>query len=365
MDLAKRLALLLASLLVVLFVAEGVARWSETGPGPPRVSEAREDLPSLDGALELSEPNLSGLYRGTYYRTNSLGLRGPEYAPEPEPGTFRIVVGGDSVTAGSGVEEGDAYPSLLEEMLNADPPPSAPPVRFEVINLGLSGVNAGYVMERIDRFGRLLGARLHVYGFTVNDIDGRHYRALPPPEGLLSEGDLYRRMLRFRDSPSALLRSLWPRAVLLWEAESVEQFEERRLARMKSEFELNYFENPKAWGAFDAALARAASDAAERRVCFHVLLHTNLRKLGPDYRFHDINAHVAEAARAKGLGVSESYPFFEGRAGGEFWVGLYDTHPNAEGHALLARALHEGLRELPARCWRLRGFGTPSYSSSR
>jgi hypothetical protein len=39
-------------------------------------------------------------------------------------------------------------------------------------------------------------------------------------------------------------------------------------------------------------------------------------------------------------------PDFQGQRGPELWVSTYDQHPNAQGHAIAARALLPFVREL-------------------
>jgi lysophospholipase L1-like esterase len=67
--------------------------------------------------------------------TNELGFREPRL-PGPKPdGTTRIVALGDSFTHGYGVEEDEAFPRVLEELLDEHDERR----RYEVINLGVPG----------------------------------------------------------------------------------------------------------------------------------------------------------------------------------------------------------------------------------
>ena len=354
MSMAPRIGLLLGTLVCVLLLAEGMARLLERsaarGAPPPERAPELEGLPRLEGVLGFAEPNVRGVHLGVLYRTNSLGLRGPEYALEPPPGTFRILIAGDSVTAGWGVEEEDAYPVRLAAMLKEDPPEAAPGVRFEVINLGLPGVNAEFSARRLARFAETYDADLLIYGFTTNDINGPHYRKRERP-GSLSDHELAVRMGRFRDSPSGLVRVLWPRIVLLLEQEAFEAARRERLAHGEAELRENYFENPDAWNDFALAIERVSHVARSRQVCGHVLLHTHLSQLGEGHAYHDIYRRVAETARSQGLTVTETYPSFASRDETGLWVHPFDVHPNAEGHSLLAEALYKRLLELPASCW--------------
>jgi lysophospholipase L1-like esterase len=64
-----------------------------------------------------------------------------------------------------------------------------------------------------------------------------------------------------------------------------------------------------------------------------------------------IYERIASAATERGLTVTESFPYFRGHNPKSLHVGPTDTHPNAAGHRILARALLEGLQSLPSRCW--------------
>jgi acyl-CoA thioesterase-1 len=55
-----------------------------------------------------------------------------------------IVAVGDSLTAGYGVDEGDAYPALLEEKLRADG------YNYKVVNAGVSGETSSGTLSRME-----------------------------------------------------------------------------------------------------------------------------------------------------------------------------------------------------------------------
>ena len=79
------------------------------------------------------------------------GLDWPLRAAEPT--TKTLVCFGDSLTAGYGLESAatDAYPALLQDKLDALPPPAgAPAVRWRVVNAGLSGETTAGGARRID-----------------------------------------------------------------------------------------------------------------------------------------------------------------------------------------------------------------------
>jgi lysophospholipase L1-like esterase len=358
----SRAALLLGTLVLILLVGEGVARLMATRKaGSAASAQARPDLPVLKDVLDIAKPNVRGLYQGVLHRTNSQGVRGPEYSEWPAAGSFRILLAGDSVTMGWAVEEPLAYPQVLERLLHES---DASGRRYEVVNLGIAGVNARFSTRRLLRFAELYHPDLVIYGFTLNDIEGPAYRTLPKQDRKALSQQTWRRALRFNDSPSYLLRELWPRWIMVLEWSVFHPPEAERIAPQAAEWRKNYFENPDAWRDFTAALDEHAAGARARGICGHVFIHTHLTELVPAHRNRPIYARVAAAARARGLGVTESFPHLVGRDNQALWVNAFDVHPNQEGHAILAQALFEGLEKLPAACWRAHSGGAPALDSA-
>ncbi len=359
----SRVALLLGTIVLIGVTLEGAARiLVATKARPATPSNPHPNLPVLRDILEIAKPNVRGIYQGVLHRTNSRGVRGPEYSERPDGHVFRILISGDSVTMGWAVEEELAYPRVLERLLEESDESGR---RYEVVNLGIAGVNARFATNRIVRFADLYHPDLIVYGFTLNDIEGPSYRKLPVKDRKALSQTTWRRALRFNDSPSYLLRELWPRWIMVLEWDVFHPPEAERIAPQAAEWRENYFENPEAWADFTAALDEHAAEARSRGICGHVFLHTHLTELIPEHRNLPIYDHVAEAARERGLTVTESFPDFVGRDNEALWVNAFDVHPNADGHAILAQALFEGLKDLPLTCWRGHSSRAPAAGSSR
>ena len=152
--------------------------WAKSGPK----TVDGQQLETFTSLQQIVRANVHGIYHEVVHRTNSRGLRGPEYTPRPSPGTFRIGITGDSVTMGSGVREEDVYYVRLEELLNADG--TGPPA--EVLNMGMAGINTRVAIERLRRKAAHYKPHLFVYGFTLNDIEGKAERK---GEGKDEEGE--------------------------------------------------------------------------------------------------------------------------------------------------------------------------------
>jgi lysophospholipase L1-like esterase len=316
--------LALASLLLSLALAEWALRFHEGLGEPPAAVPGGEGLAQLRDVLELGRPNALGLYKGQVHRTNAYGFRGPEPALTKPPGVFRIVVIGDSMTMGEGVAEDETYATGLERSLRR-----AGGDRFEVLNLGLSGINLRDSLDSRLPTGLKLEPDLLVYGFTVNDLEGlpSYRRSYVPPT-----------------------QTSWR---VLWLTRAARLALRERFAldgSYRAELEENYFRNPPVWHEFDSDLRRLALHAKHREICAEVFLHAQLF----DHRdwLEPIFAQVERAAREVGLHVTSSVPDFEDVDVEKLWIARGDAHPDAEGHRILARALERGLAALPDACWK-------------
>ncbi len=327
-DLAEVVGWIAGGLVLGLLLLEAIARtlWEDEWQDPTRGDALREQgLPVYESILELAQANSRGVHRNVLHRTNHLGVRGPEYTPEPAEGVLRIAVTGDSITMGAGVAEEDRYTNQLARRLGEG---------FEVLNVGLSGLNAGSAVERLAVLNRSYDAQLFVYGFTLNDIEGDAYRARHEAPKDFARG--YWTLIDAVERQPSYFR----RFLLAW------QLERNRPSGGDREVVENYLENPAAWTAFEASLDRFAELSQRRGPCGHVLIHTHLGQLDEEHPYLAVYDRVEAAAVRRGLGVTQSFPDFaalEATSPRALWVRLFDPHPNRKAHATLAEALHGGL----------------------
>lgn len=108
-----------------------------------------------------------GWFAGVPVAINGLGFRDDrEYPLQKSPGTFRILVFGDSVTFGHGTLSETTYPFLLEQRLKA----WRPDVRWEVWNLGVPGYNTAQELAYLREVGPIYQPDLVIVGFYPNDL---------------------------------------------------------------------------------------------------------------------------------------------------------------------------------------------------
>jgi hypothetical protein len=340
--LPAKLGLAAASLVFVFLAAEGGARvmWEirmervrEGQAGGRRsVPEELAHLPEIRGLFAVSKPNVRGRMGGVLFETNRFGFRGPDRSLEKPAGVFRVAVVGDSVTMGYGVRYEDTYAARIELALAE----MRPGQRFEVIDVGLSGLAIGAAVDRFEELALRFDPDLIVYGYTLNDIEGEHYR---------QSNSSKRELEAIYASPLRLWRLVgpsWKNLVdLLFAPTGSYQYE----------LDQNYFHNPEAWRAVELGLDRLAALATQRGACVVVLLHTRLESLHFLHPYHAYYDAVASAAGERGFAVARSFEHFRGNPATSLWVTAFAPHPNPRGHALLSEALAEELAGLPEGCW--------------
>lgn len=158
----KNLLLLAASLVLALLGLEAATRLFFL-PLPvvadPVLGYRRAPGMTLAYTQENDHPVLSTF--------NRRGFRGPDFTPEPAPGTLRVAVLGDSFVASEAVEEDRTFPRLAEARWNAAHSRPA-----EVLNYGVSGYSP--VQEFLLLKDEVLAARpdaVYLFFFPTNDIE--------------------------------------------------------------------------------------------------------------------------------------------------------------------------------------------------
>jgi len=96
--------------------------------------------------------------------TNNMGFRGRDIG-EKKPGTYRIVMLGDSFTMGEGVPDGSTFPLLVEKYLNA-----AGGRKYEVVNLGVESYAPVLEYSLLKRMIAQLKPDMVVLNFDMSDM---------------------------------------------------------------------------------------------------------------------------------------------------------------------------------------------------
>jgi lysophospholipase L1-like esterase len=170
----KKLALILASVLVALLAAELLVR---AVGAAPKVYAIRKGRFQLSHNPKIGYEPVPLVYTGrdlSFYdylgASNSLGFRDRDHAVAKPAGVYRIVVLGDSIAAGLHVERNeDVFPPILERLLNQAG------LRAEVINLAVSGYNTQQEVELLRDKGLQYHPDLVLVAYTMSSrehLDG-------------------------------------------------------------------------------------------------------------------------------------------------------------------------------------------------
>jgi lysophospholipase L1-like esterase len=151
-----------------LVVAEAALR--VLGPSravsqPRGLYEFRPDRKWLYGLRPGAEGTVERM-GNVHYRANADGFRDRVYARPKPPGVFRVVVLGDSIAFGFGVDEQETFPKVLEALAEG-----ASEQRVEVVNLGVSGYNAYTEAALLADVGVTYEPDLILVQFCVNDLN--------------------------------------------------------------------------------------------------------------------------------------------------------------------------------------------------
>lgn len=96
--------------------------------------------------------------------TNAYGLRMREITVTKPPETIRVAVMGDSCTFGWMIREEDAYPRVLETLLNENSP-----AHYEVLNFGVPGYTSYHGLQQYYRLVKQFRPDILILAYGFND----------------------------------------------------------------------------------------------------------------------------------------------------------------------------------------------------
>jgi len=200
--------LLISSTFLGIFLLEILVRVLDVHPKP------LDPLPIPSYQLS-QDPTISYEYRPNYtpdsepydnshlgYQINGAGFRDYDYREEKPKDVYRIIVLGDSTTAGNSISNiENTYTKQLEKKLNAT---SSTKIRYEVLNMGVGGYHTMQEVQTLKVKGLKYKPDLVLLTFCVNDYDmradGGVYWALKRANPLINENhwsSLYNLLVRY------------------------------------------------------------------------------------------------------------------------------------------------------------------------
>lgn len=253
---------------------------------------------------------------------NSLGHRDHEFSRTKPADTFRILVVGDSLTYGQGIEKlDDLYTEILEKRLNQEDGRK----RFEVLNVSERGYNVQDYLDVMRDKGLTYDPDLIVIGFYINDIEASdrnrpEFRFLP-----YRVHWFFSRLSFFYHYAYTGLNQLL-------------------VGRRYLKYRLHYT-NPESedWKRFTPLWKELLSLGQEKGIRTAVMILPLTSFLNDEHPFISAYDNVAALSKACGAEVLNIFPFLKGLKPKDLEVGLTDGHPNEAAHRIFAQAFYDFL----------------------
>lgn len=287
----------------------------------------------LDGRLFWHKPDLE-LDLGSFkMRTNALGFRGPAATAQKPADRFRILVLGDSVAFGWGVDEEHTFLRRFESDWNA-----THERKIEVLNAGHLVYDSVQQQALLRDQGLSLSPDLVLLVYVVNDIEPSRDlveeallgKAPDPQEAVPDAGDLWTSLAAAARAVS--LSALGELFVL--QSDPMARFQRAAGADVVYAPE-KFGKGPRGWPRSQRALLQMRDLCQERSIPFVVLDHTRPQLLP-----------LQPFCAANGIPCGD-LRFADKELELPMYNSSKDTHANRLGHDLLLRKLQTAAAAMP------------------
>jgi lysophospholipase L1-like esterase len=318
----KKILLSLASVIFFILVVEIVLRLTYpflANYNTEMARYAKELKVIIDENFFRHRPNKAGTYYGVEIKTNSMGWREDKgYQSEKPSEVKRLIVLGDSITLGWGVESSQAYPKVLEKLLNSD---TTLTFKYEVINTGVGNYNTRLELEMLKRT-LAYNPDIIILGYSINDAEMWHKQSA----AALVLGNY-----------SYLYGFLWDKLFNIGNKLGINK-------NYKKYYQKLYTSDNKGKSQFENSFSTIVSIAKERRSPLIFLNIPDLHKTNP-YPFNEINDYIENLVSTNNIPYLNLLDAVKGIKPTRLWVSDEDPHPNATAHSIYANKIYHFLKE--------------------
>ncbi len=263
-----------------------------------------------------NRPNGHAFLMGHDVQISSQGLRDREFSLAKPPGTYRIMMLGDSTTFGWGVAANDTASKVLERELNAARVPGYK--RFEVLNTGVGNYDTVQEMTYYKTAGRDFHPDLVVLVFFINDPEPVPVQRRIP---LMDRSYL---VAYVQNRFDGVLRRIGARPD--WRAYYASLYEDDK----------------PGFQACKAALRELAELTRADHAKLIVALLPELHEINREYPFTAAHQKIKDIVAAENVPAIELIDGLRLHGPEEtLWVTPLDDHPSAKAHALIAAQLRD------------------------
>jgi len=260
-------------------------------------------------------PNKSGFYYGAEIKTNADGFRDYNYRAEKGSDAYRILMLGDSITLGWGVNFSDTFPKMMEKRLNN----LSPGKKFEVINTGVGNYNTQMEVELLKAKGLKYKPDLIILNYYINDAEltkKPNFFAYPLKSGSYLYAFLW-------DKISNLILRLSRDNYLVFYSRLYEDSFEGKKIMLQSINELS-------------------SISKERNIKLLIVAYPEFHNF-KNYSFGYVTDTIKNASLSNRVPFLDLLPYYANTSPESVWVSYEDAHPNALGNSIAANAVTDFL----------------------
>lgn len=269
------------------------------------------------------------------YEYNSAGFRDREHSKQKSSKVTRVIVIGDSVTEGAGVEASEIFSSQLQRLL--DP-------QHEVINLGMSGLNTPQEVHVLEVEGLGYDPDIVIMNFVLNDCD------------FFSEFHAAKQFTQDKNAKIGLLGDIGidPRIKRLLKSSAFIYFVKSRVEHLvgmitgkeDSDYYRHLWSQDYCYQRMTEGFDRLKDLRAKHSFEVHLIIWPLLVDYKP-YAFAPIHQRVKQEAETRGFKVFDLVETFASLSYRKLQVTAEDNvHPNGVGHRAAAEAYREWMQKI-------------------
>ncbi len=285
-----------------------------------RYSKEIKTLSTTEGVSHEHLPNKESFLYGVEIKTNSLGFRDQETQFKKPKNTKRILLIGDSVTLGWGVNQSDIYSEVLESMLNQKSATSGSATRYEVLNAAVGNYNTEMEVKMLRRY-LFLEPDAIVIGFFPND--GEKTKIIKP--GLSYE--LKKRLY--------LYPFFWDKLTKIKFALSKQQI---------SQIHQYYTEEYGGRERIEKSFQELKQISTEQKIPVYIVIIPSFYNEFDNYDLGYVHQFIEDQCLQNGFTCIDTLEKFKNYKLPEVIVSAEDAHPNTRGHHLIAEKTFEVMK---------------------
>jgi hypothetical protein len=269
-------------------------------------------------------PSSSAHLMGVEISLNSLGDRGPELQNPKIPDCKRVLVMGSSITMGWGVPFEKTFTATTESLLNSNKP-FGPKISFEFVNAGIGNYNNYFQYKLFQRQYPVVKPDMVVLHYFISDVQ---------PRGMGRDSFI------LRDSYlAAFFFDRWSQIKLKFSGQYKDLF---------TFYQDLYADDSQPWKQTQQQISEMRDLTAKDGVPFLVMIIPDIHDLSPGTPYKNLYAKMEAAFKAMNIPTVNGFDAFQKDFGDDvskLWIQSDDPHPNANGHALMAKILYNYLAE--------------------